>query len=159
VSSRVQIEVAAPPEAVFALLADPPSYVQWEVGSSAIHMSDETWPQPDSLFEHSHGIWFLQLRDSTRVIESEPPRRLLIETRLRPIVVAEVEFTLEPAAGGSRVTMAERVTGGLARLAVGPGRDALLSLRNRETLRRLRRLAEQAGGATEPLGGSARSGG
>jgi hypothetical protein len=61
---------------------------------------------------------------------------------MRPWVVVEVEFAVQPAARGSRVTMTENVTGGLARFALGPVRDALLALRNREALRRLVRLAE-----------------
>ena len=145
-SARVQAEAAAPPEVVFALLAEPASYVDWEVGSSAVHMSDGDWPAPGAMFEHSHGVWLAQLRDTTRVLESEPPRRLLLETRLRPLVVAEVELEVEPLAAGSRITMTERVTGGLARMALGPGRDALLALRNREALRRLVRLAEARAG-------------
>ncbi|MFL5894078.1 MAG: SRPBCC family protein [Thermoleophilaceae bacterium] len=141
-AARVQTTIEATPEDVFALLADPSTYVEWEVGSSAIHASDESWPEPGSLFEHSHGKWLVQRRDSTRVLESEPPRRLLLESRLRPLIVAEVEFVLAAAGSGTRVAMTERVTGGLARLWLAPIRDALLAARNRETLRRLRRLAE-----------------
>jgi len=80
------------------------------------------------------------------VLESDPPRHLLMEARIRPFVVAEVEYFVEPQAGGCKVTLIERVTGGLARLAVGPGRDLALKLRNREMLRRLRRLAERQRG-------------
>ena len=145
-AARVHAEVAAPAEVVFELLADPQTYVDWEVGSSAVHSSDDDWPAAGAMFEHSHGIWFAQLRDSTRVIESDPPRRLRLETRVRPLVVAEVELEVEPLAAGSRITMTERVTGGLARMALGPGRDALLALRNREALRRLVRLAEARAG-------------
>ena len=145
-SSRVEIDVAATPEEVFAVLADAGSYANWVVGSSEIHESDDDWPEPGTLFEHTQGYWPLRVRDSTQVLESEPPRRLVLETRVRPFMVGEVEFSVRPKGRGSRVTMVERVSGGLARLSIGPGRDLLLSLRNRETLRRLRRLAEERAG-------------
>jgi uncharacterized protein YndB with AHSA1/START domain len=148
-AAQVETTIAAPCETIFEILSDPETYVQWEVGSSAILQTDSDWPEPGAMFEHTHGKWGVHLRDTTRVLEAEPPRRLVLEARVRPVTVAEVEFRLDPRAEGCNVTMVERTTGGLLRFTIGPLRDLALDLRNREMLRRLRRLAEsraQSGG-------------
>ena len=145
-AARAEITIDATPQDVFAVLSDPETYAYWVVGSSEIHQSDETWPEPGSFFEHSQGFRPLRIRDTTTVLESDPPRRLKLETRIRPFSVAEVELRVRRAGNGSHVTMTEQVTGGLARLSIGPVRDLAFKLRNVESLRRLRRLAEERAG-------------
>jgi hypothetical protein len=128
---------------VFDVLADAKSYAYWVVGSSEVHRSDDAWPAPGSFFEHSQGFWPLRVHDTTKVIEADRPRRIKLEARIRPFTVAEVELRIEPDGDGSRVTMIEGIIGGVARLAPRVLRDLGLKLRNVESLRRLRRLAEE----------------
>lgn len=143
---RNETYIDARPEEVFDVLATPSTYVDWEVGSSEIHRSDSSWPAEGSLFEHSHGVWLFQVHDTTQVLESDPPQRLLLEVRLRPFIIARVEFGVFPAGDGTRVVMHEEPIGGLARVVRNPGLDLLLKLRNAETLRRLRNLVKERTG-------------
>jgi uncharacterized protein YndB with AHSA1/START domain len=134
--------VDASPEAVFDVLADPDSYGHWVVGSTRIRDADSSWPRPGSKFHHTQGFFGIGLPDNTEVVASKRPRQLVLEARIRPFAVNKVELRLRPHGNGTRVTMIEYPTGGLAALVANPLMDLLLHVRNLESLRRLRRLAE-----------------
>jgi uncharacterized protein YndB with AHSA1/START domain len=134
--------VNAPPEAVFDILSDPNSYAHWVVGASRTRKADATWPKPGSKFHHTQGAFGVGLPDNTEVLASTPPRRLVMEARIRPFAVNKVEMQLHPRGGGTRVRMIEYPTGGLAKILPSPVTDFMLHLRNIEALRRLRRMAE-----------------
>jgi uncharacterized protein YndB with AHSA1/START domain len=139
----VSLTIAAPPERVFEVLSQPESYPRWEVGSRSVESADEDFPAPGSAFAHTHGKWPLILADETEVVASDPPRRLELLVRVRPLLVARVVLTLERTVGGTRVTMEERpLRGLLAPFIRLPGGGTTMRLRNLEGLRRLRRLAE-----------------
>lgn len=141
--ARNHTHVEAPPEAVWDVLADPPTYADWVVGSNDIRGFEGSWPEKTSLFHHTQGMWPLQIKDTTSVLEVERPRRMKLEVRARPLVVAHVELILEPAGRGTRVTMIEAPVRGLLGLIRNPLVDGMIHLRNVESLRRLRRLAER----------------
>jgi len=143
---RNETYIDARPEEVFDVLATPSTYARWVFGSSAIHRSDSAWPAEGSLFEHSQGFWPLRVHDTTQVVESDPPQRLLLEVRVRPFMIGRVEFGVFPAGDGTRVVMHEEPIGGLARMVRNPGLDLLLKVRNAETLRRLRNLVKERTG-------------
>ena len=82
------------------------------------------------------------LNDTTEVLELDPGHRIVLEAGGWPIGNARVEITVEAAADGSLVSMAEDVSDGPARLVPQPVRVAGIDVRNRETLRRLALLAE-----------------
>jgi hypothetical protein len=84
----------------------------------------------------------LTLADHTEALESDPPRRLVLRAKARPLGVARVEMLMEPHPAGTFVTMLEDPDVPLARFLVPPPVHALLRLRNGESLRRLRALAE-----------------
>lgn len=144
--SRNETYIAAQPEDVFEVLATPATYAAWVVGSSEIHRSDSAWPDEGTIFEHSQGFWPLRLHDTTQVLEADPPNRLVLEVRIRPLMIGRVEFGVFPAGAGTRVVMHEEPIGGFARLVRNPGIDLLLKLRNAETLRRLRNLVQEHAG-------------
>lgn len=129
------------PAAVFATLSDGWSYAGWVVGNSHIRAVDEDWPAKGSRIHHSAGAWPLQMEDSTKVLEIEPDRMLLLEAHLLRLGVAHIRITLEPRDGGTLITMAESLVGGPVRLLPGPVQRVLLTGRNRETVRRLSDLA------------------
>jgi uncharacterized protein YndB with AHSA1/START domain len=141
--SVTETYVDAPPDAVFDVLADPKSYAHWVVGASRTRKADAAWPRPGSKFHHTQGVFGIGLPDNTEVISSNRPQRLVMEARIRPFAVNKVEMRLQSRGGGTRVTMIEYPTGGLAKLVPAPVTNALLHLRNIEALRRLRRLAEE----------------
>ena len=140
--ARTTIYAAAPPEAVFAVLADPYTYDTWVVGCKEIRGVERGWPESGSTFHHSVGMGPITVKDSTSVTESAPPDRLVLRARARPTGVARVEFDLAARDGGTEVTITEVPVEGPPALLHNPVQDWLIDRRNRETLRRLKRLAE-----------------
>jgi hypothetical protein len=128
---------------VFAVLADAWTYEHWVVGCKQIRDVDATWPDPGATFHHSVGLGPLTVRDSTTVLESAAPARLVMRARARPAGVARVELDLAERDGGTEVVMTERPISGPPALVHNPLQDWLIDRRNREGLRRLKRLAEQ----------------
>jgi hypothetical protein len=127
------------------VLADGWSYAAWVVGTARIRAVSSDWPRPGATLQHSVGLWPLLLSDETHVVAAEPGLRLVLRAKTRPIAEAAVTIEVEPAPGGSRVTLAEDVISPVVR-AVLPSvvRDRLVTFRNAESARRLALLAERA---------------
>jgi hypothetical protein len=140
--ARNEIDVDAPPEAVFGVLADPRSFARWVVGSRKIRAADPAWPEDGTAFDHAVGIGLLSLGDTTSVRHSEPPHRLELLVRARPFTRAVVTLDIRARDGGSHIVMDERPADLRSRLFFNPLTAPLTKLRNQESLRRLRRLAE-----------------
>jgi uncharacterized protein YndB with AHSA1/START domain len=138
--------VAAPPQRVFAVLADPYRYAEWVVGTHQVRHADGHWPEVGAAFGYTAGLPpLLGLKDRTVVVESEPPTRLVLQIQARPLPSARVCFELRARGDGTDVTMVEDVAHPVLNVLAGPVGHAVVRLRNRETLRRLRSLAEQPG--------------
>ena len=135
--------VAASPERVFSVLSDPRSYEYWVVGSKEIRHWDPDFPAKGTRFHHTFLIGPLPIRDSTSVLEVDPPRRLLLRARARPTGIAHVALDLEARDGGTQVSITEWPVEGLAARLHNPLQDKLIQIRNVESLRRLKRLAER----------------
>ena len=140
--ARNETVIAAPPEAVFGLLADPRTYGHWVVGSRDIRAADEHWPAPGSAFDHRVGTPPLVISDSTYVVSSRPPVMLELRAHARPLPAARVTMHLQPEGDGTRVTMIEDPASRLLNLMAGPLGHAAIRVRNVESLRRLKELAE-----------------
>jgi uncharacterized protein YndB with AHSA1/START domain len=138
--------IPAPPEAVWRVLADPSSYGHWVVGSKRVRDADPTWPAPGSRFHHTVGIGPLTVDDHTESLAADPPRRLVLRAKARPLGLAKVEIELEPERGGTCVTLRENPTGPQKPLAYFPPLQLLTWLRNTESLARIERLALAQGG-------------
>src|ERR1700712_3299729 len=138
--SVTETHVKAPPEAVWEVLSDPCGYAHWVVGASRTRKFDRSWPRAGSKFHHTQGFFGVGLPDNTEVLSSHRPRQLVLEARIRPFAVNRVEMRLRRSGSGTRVTMIEYPTGGLARKVHNPLMDKMLHLRNLESLRRLRRM-------------------
>jgi uncharacterized protein YndB with AHSA1/START domain len=142
--SRNAILISAPAESVFDVLVDPQEYAHWVVGAKRIRDVDESWPRPGSRFHHAVGAGPAELKDSTKVVEIDRPRRLVLEARFRPPGLACIELDVESLAPDrSRVTMVEAATinGPVSERLVDP----LIAARNWWSLRRLKRAAEARG--------------
>ena len=142
--ARNALVVATPPERVWEVLADPVLYGDWVVGSDVIRDWDDDWPAEGARLHHRVGRRPIALADRTEVLESEPPHRLVLRAHARPLPAARVELRLEPHPAGTLVTMIEDPDNVLARHAVPV--HPVVRLRNGESLRRLRALAERAHG-------------
>jgi uncharacterized protein YndB with AHSA1/START domain len=137
------ITIDAPPERVYAVLADGRTYAEWVVGAKRIRSVDESWPDPGSRFHHTVGIGPLQIQDNSEVLEVEPNRRLKLRVRARPAGEAHVTLTLTPTAGArTEVEMEEHPVTGFAKRVDNPLFDAGLKGRNAEALRRLKNRVE-----------------
>lgn len=147
-----EIEVEAPPSVVWGVLADPPSYEEWVVGNKEVRRHDPDWPAPGTEFHHKVGFGPIALKDKTVLCEATPARRLVMNVRVLPFGHGIVTFELTEAGPGTAVTMSEVPAGGPAK-PLWPVLDPLVKLRNTETLRRLKRLAESRHRA-EPVAGS-----
>jgi uncharacterized protein YndB with AHSA1/START domain len=141
--SAVSVHIDAPPERVFAQLADAWIYASWVVGAAHIREVDDDWPDPGSRLHHRVGPWPLSVDDSTQVLEKEKPHRLLLQARAWPFGEARVEIVIEPAGAGSVVTMKEAPTHGVAGKLNNPVQRWILRARNRESLQRLKMIAEK----------------
>lgn len=130
------------PERVFAVLTDAAAYADWVVGSDSIRGTDANWPAVGSRFHHRVGVGPFKVADHTEVIENDPPRKLVLHARARPVGTAKVTLLLKAAQDGTWVTMRETAGDPLSHLAINPLTDWAVHLRNREALRRLARIAE-----------------
>jgi uncharacterized protein YndB with AHSA1/START domain len=140
-TNRVLIQ--ASPERVFAVLSDPDSYASWVVGSSDIRDADARFPAPGSRFHHTQGVLGIGIKDSTRVLERDSSRRLVLRVCARPLVIGKVSMQLTPLGGGTEVRMDEIPIGGIVALIPRALVDPLTHVRNDVSLGRLKRLAER----------------
>ena len=140
--ATTRVHVSASPDDVFAVLADPDTYGYWVVGSDTVRDADLSWPEVGSRFHHRVGFGLLKLSDHTEVLEADPPHRLVLRARARPLATAEIRLLLTARGDGTEVTMIETAGDALSRLVFNPFTDPLVHLRNVESLRRLQRMAE-----------------
>jgi uncharacterized protein YndB with AHSA1/START domain len=140
--ARNEILIAAQPEAVFAVLADPGMYPRWVVGAREVREADDSWPAAGSRFAHSVGAGPLRSRGQTEVVRVEEPLLLELRASAWPAATANVRIELVPEAGGTRVVVVEDPEPPLGPLLVGPLGHLALRFRNRAGLARLRGLVE-----------------
>lgn len=143
--ARDSVHVAAPPDRVFAVLADPWAYGEWVVGTAVVG-ADDHWPQPGSSLRYEIAAGPLRLwSDRTLVVGAHPPRRLDLLVRTGRLPATTVRLELAEADHGTRVTLDERPAQRLLDAALGPAGHLAASLRNRRALARLKRLVEREG--------------
>ncbi len=140
--ATTRTRIAASRDEVFAALANPENYGDWVVGSDTIRDADPTWPKVGSRFHHRIGFGLLKVSDHTEVLDVDPPRRLVMQARARPLGTADITMLLDERDGETDVTMVEVAGDRLSRLALNRLTDPLIHLRNVEALRRLKRIVE-----------------
>ena len=140
---RVSRAVAAPAEAVWAVLSDGWMYATWVVGAARVRAVDEGWPAAGTRLHHSFGMWPAMLSDTTRAEQAEAPHHLVLTARGWPAGEARVEIEVVPDGPEScTVSIAEDASSGPGRLVPMPARQAMILPRNTEALRRLALIAE-----------------
>lgn len=138
------VTVEAPPDIVFSVLADPPSYASFVVGTKQIRRFDARFPELGTEFHHTLSVGPIPvIWDLSRVEEVDDGRRLVLRAQMRPLAVNRVAFTLRPVDAGTEVEVEEYAIEGPVALLWNPGFEALVSLRNTEMLRRLKNLSER----------------
>ncbi len=137
-----EIDVLAPPQAVWDVLADPQAYAEWGLGTKRVRGADDGFPAAGTRLYHTIGAGPLTLSDSTAVVEAEPPERLVLDAKAGPLGSARVTVTLHERDGGPRIVLAERGSRGPSRLR-GPAGELVLRGRNRWSLERLKEIVER----------------
>ncbi|MFF1632787.1 SRPBCC family protein [Leifsonia sp. NPDC058248] len=134
------------PDELFAVLADPWVYPTWVVGASRMRGADNAYPAPGAKLHHSIGVWPFVLDDETIVEVWAPPHRMVLTAKTRPAGEERVILEVKPRGAGCVVRMKEYPVSGPVRLIPKPIADALLHIRNLETLRRLEWVARGRAG-------------
>ncbi len=138
-----EIHIDAPPERVFAVLADWRSYGDWVVGSRLMRGADPGFPAAGTRFHHQVGWGPLHLNDHTTVLEVDQPRKLILKAKARPLGTAIVHMEMRAENGGTHVHMREDPGDRATALVFNPLTHLLVRGRNTESLQRLKRLAEE----------------
>ena len=134
---------AVTPAQVFAVLRDGKSYGHWVVGTRTIRDVDPGWPAEGTRLHYTVGYRPLRKDGITTSRSSEPDRRLALEAHAWPAGTASIVLTMEPAEGGTLVSIDEKPLRGPGRALHNPAFDALIKVRNVETLRRLEQQARR----------------
>jgi uncharacterized protein YndB with AHSA1/START domain len=141
--SEVSRVMDCSPQAVFDVLSDGWTYATWVVGASRIREVEEAFPAHGTKIHHSVGLWPFLINDDTEVEKVEPPREIQLRVRAWPTGEGQVNIICEPHEGNqTKVTIIETAVSGPAKLIPRPVEDAMLKVRNIETLKRLGYLAE-----------------
>lgn len=149
--AEVNGHIAAPPEQVWATLADGWLYSSWVVGTSKIRSVDDGFPAVGSKIYHAFGLWPLLIQDETEVLACQPGQHLLLQARGWPAGEATTAIDLLPSSGGTAIRLAETPTKGPGAWVNNPAAEAVLKRRLAECLSRLAPLVEgrRTGPATE----------
>jgi hypothetical protein len=142
--ARVSTVSHVTPHEVFELVRNGWRYAEWVVGTKRIRAVDEDWPEVGSRFHHAVGLGPLTIRDVSEVCEIEQDRRIVLLVRVWPAGRGRVTIEVEPAPEGCRISLDEVPVEGLAEKLDGPVLEATAYLRNKESLRRLKRAVEEA---------------
>ncbi|GAB7052608.1 SRPBCC family protein [Catenuloplanes indicus] len=148
--AKVEQVIPASPKQVWAALADGWTYSDWVVGTVHIRDVDQNWPAPGARLFHKAGPWPFSLHDGSRVVESEPERRLVLRVGLWPVGEATVTMELRPhGSDATHITFVEEPVAGPFKWAHTKLNDLVLHQRNRESLRRLADVASRQKAAAE----------
>jgi uncharacterized protein YndB with AHSA1/START domain len=138
------ITVDAPPERVWEVLSDPACYPRWVVGAKEFRGADEGFPAVGTKFHHSVGLGPVTLEDHTEVTDLNPPWRIELKAKGRPLGTARVVLLVQPfGENGTYVSMIEEGGDPLTRFVFNPLLHVAVWGRNVESLRRLKAIVER----------------
>ena len=149
-SARATIDIEAPPEKVYALVADVSRVGEWSPEATGARRASHTPKAGDTFWGFNRkGIWRWFTYCTVR--EAEPGRRFVFDVDFPPMPISRWTYDLEPTPTGCRVTetWVDRRQGPLAKPItwIGgvfiPGPRAPHNQRNIETtLQQLKAVAE-----------------
>lgn len=141
--ARNETFIGVAPERVFEQLSDGWSYARWVVGTSEVRHVDEDWPSVGSRIHPTIRMGLLESKGVTTIEDATPPWQLTMRAASGPFGTAVVSVRLRPDGRGTRATLIEDPASRL--VALNPAVHVALAVRNTESLRRLRALAEGGG--------------
>ena len=143
VSSAATTHTSAPPNAVWAVLADGYRYKDWVHGTKEIRDVDAGWPEVGTAIHFTVGMGPITYKDKTTSRACTPQRKLELEAYAWPAGSARVGLRIEPSGAGSTITMDEHPLRGPARWLHNPLSAVVFKVRVKAMLRDLKRLAEE----------------
>jgi carbon monoxide dehydrogenase subunit G len=138
---RRTIEIARPPEDVFAFVTDLDNLPRWQPTVRDVEWSAPL--EPGSTFRETREMLGRRARSRLEVTALEPSNEFSIRVVEGPVPLT-VRHLLEPAGEGTRLTLeAEGEAGGLMRLAA-PIAERAAARQAAQDLERLKRLVEES---------------
>src|SRR5690349_12356520 len=135
---------SASPEAVWGVLANGWRYADWVVGAKRIRAVDPEWPAVGSRFHHKVGVGPVEIKDSSVSEAVDDGHAISLRVKAFPAGAARVRIIINGTDdGGTEIKMEEHPIEGFARRWDNPVQGAALWVRNKESLRRLARVAEK----------------
>ena len=134
--------IEASPDEVFDELIEPDNFGYWVVGTKHVRGAGSDWPQVGSRFHHTVGFGPVHIRDSTEVLEIDPPRRLVMRAFMGPLGSAIVGLFLDRHRDMTLVAMEESPDSGPVTWLPEDLNEVLATLRNVRALERLKLLVE-----------------
>ncbi|MDQ3822266.1 MAG: SRPBCC family protein [Actinomycetota bacterium] len=138
---RRTIEIASPPEDVFAFVTDLDNLSRWQSTVREVRWDGEL--HQGSEFEETRELLGRRARSRLEVAVLDPPHEFAIRVVEGPVQLS-VRHLFEPSGDGTRLTLeAEGRVGRLMRLAA-PIAERAAALQASQDLERLKRLIEEA---------------
>jgi len=95
-----RIEIDAPPEHVFAVLADPSKLAQWQTSTVEVRREADGPLRVGERFQEVHAAFGRQVESTVEVMEHEPPSTLALRVLDGPLPL-DGRWTLERRDGGT----------------------------------------------------------
>jgi uncharacterized protein YndB with AHSA1/START domain len=102
---HVERKIAAPPEAVWALVSDVTRMGEWSPETVGCEwVGDTKEPVVGARFKGRNQSGWRKWSTVCKVVEAAPGKSFAFEVKAGPVDVSLWEYTFEPADGGTRVT-------------------------------------------------------
>jgi uncharacterized protein YndB with AHSA1/START domain len=101
--------VATTAEAVWSVLAEPVTYPRWVLDLLDVSDADPRWPDPGAAFRYRFRRGPLRRSAQATVLEAHAPNRLRLRWRRGLVIELVTTITIEPAAVGSTIVIAEEI--------------------------------------------------
>jgi carbon monoxide dehydrogenase subunit G len=102
--AELTIQIARPPEDVFAYLTDLSNLPAWQSGVHGAQIVDGGEPRAGARIAESRHLFGRELETTLEIVEYEPPRLFAVRALDGPVPF-DVRHELEPAFGGTRLTV------------------------------------------------------
>ncbi|MEJ8645694.1 SRPBCC family protein [Streptomyces sp. MS1.HAVA.3] len=135
--------IRRPPQAVWAVLADPTRYGEWVVGPSESTPLDAAWPEVGSRLRYTVRLGPWSTDGVTTVRHREPGKELELEASFKSLGTARIFLQLRPWGEETLVICDEHPLRGIGATLHNSASETLLQLRHRGMLARLARIVEE----------------
>ena len=135
--------VSSPAEAVWSVLADPALYPRWVLNLVAVSDLEQRWPQPGAAFRYTFRWGPFERSAKATALEANAPHHLRLRWRRGLVVELVTDITIEPAAVGCIIVIAEEIASPAAARGY-PAAEPVNGANWITSLGRLESLAKQA---------------